>query len=61
MGATTKDGIYNLLEWLGFLHYQYREWGGHMIVISVLDNLIVHCFQNKKIMFQSCYTLRTTK
>ena len=35
--------MYNLLEWLGFWHYSYRQWGGHMLI--VVDNLIVHLHQ----------------
>ena len=33
-GATTEEGMYSLSEWLGFWHYRYRQWGGHMLIVS---------------------------
>ena len=33
-GATTEVGILGLSEWLGFGHFCYRQWGGHMILVS---------------------------
>ena len=35
-GAATKEGIIGLSEWLGFWHFCYRQWGGRMILVSVL-------------------------
>jgi hypothetical protein len=33
-GATMEEGMYSLSEWLGFWHYRYRQWGGHMLIVS---------------------------
>ncbi len=33
-GATTEEGMEHLSEWLGFWHYRYRQWGGHMLLVS---------------------------
>ena len=48
-----KDGMYNLLEWLGLWRYQYRQWGGHMLIVSFLNNLIVQPLQKE---IQYCIT-----
>lgn len=41
LGATTKDDMYCLSEWLGFWHY-YSQWRGHMLIVGVLENLFYH-------------------
>ena len=33
-GVATEEGILGLSEWLGFWHFRYRQWGGHMILVS---------------------------
>ena len=33
-GAATKEGILGFLEWLAFWHFRYRQWGGHMSLVS---------------------------
>ena len=33
-GAATEESILDLSEWLGFWHFCYRQWGGHMIFVS---------------------------
>jgi hypothetical protein len=33
-GDAPEEGILGLSEWLGFWHFRYRQWGGHMILIS---------------------------
>ena len=33
-GVAIEEGILDLSEWLGFLHFCYRQWSGHMIIIS---------------------------
>ena len=33
-GAVTKEDILGLFEWLGFWHFHYRQWVGHMILVS---------------------------
>lgn len=31
-----------LVAMIGLLHYWYRQWGGHVLIISVFKNLIAH-------------------
>ena len=33
-GAASEEGILGLSEWLGFWHFRYRQWGGHMLFVS---------------------------
>jgi len=41
-GAAIEEDIHGLSEWLGFWHFRYRQWGGHMILVSA--SLL--CFSN---------------
>jgi hypothetical protein len=44
LGATTKDGHVKLIGVMGFWHCQYRQWGGHMLIVSVLNTLFFQLF-----------------
>ena len=33
-GAASEERILGLSEWLGFRHFRYRQWGGHMLLVS---------------------------
>ena len=33
-GAATKERMFGLFEWLGFWHFRYRQWGGHIILVN---------------------------
>jgi hypothetical protein len=33
-GVATEDGMLGFSEWLGFWHFCYRQWGGHMLLVS---------------------------
>ena len=41
-GVATEEGIFGWSKWLGFLYFCYRQWGGHMILISALSLCISH-------------------
>jgi hypothetical protein len=32
--AASEEGILGLSEWLEFWHFRYRQWGGHMLLVS---------------------------
>ena len=32
--VVTEEGVPGLSEWLGFWYFRYRQWGGHMILVS---------------------------
>jgi hypothetical protein len=40
-GAATEEGILGLSEWLGFWHFHYRQWDGHMILVSASSLFIL--------------------
>jgi hypothetical protein len=33
-GAASKEGILGFSEWLGFWHFRYRQWSGHMLFVN---------------------------
>ena len=41
-GATSEKGILNLSEWLGFWHFRYRQWGGHMLLVSTYQTSLLN-------------------
>ena len=42
--AATEEGIFDLVEWLGFWHFRYRQWDGHMLIVSASLNYIVEYY-----------------
>jgi hypothetical protein len=32
--AASEEGLYELDDWLGFWHFQYRQWDGFLVLIS---------------------------
>ena len=34
-GAASEEDILGLLECLGFWHFRYKQWGGHMLFVSI--------------------------
>lgn len=43
--VATKDGLQGLLEWLGCWQFQYRQWGGHVLLVNVYTLIeFMHCF-----------------
>ena len=41
--ATIEKDIIRLSKWLGFLHFYYRQCGGHLIFVSVSSLCILPC------------------
>ena len=48
-GVATKEGILDLSEWLGFWHFRYWQWGGHMILVNASSLCILNVILLKKI------------
>jgi hypothetical protein len=44
-GAASEENIIGLSEWLGFWHYHYREWGGHMLLVNTYLTSILTVIQ----------------
>jgi hypothetical protein len=38
-GTTTKEGLHELHDWLGFWHFHYRQWGESMKKVQVVATL----------------------
>ena len=47
--AATEEGILDFSEWLEFLHFRYRQWVGHMILVSASSLCISDIILLKKI------------
>ena len=43
-GAATEEGILGLSKWLGFWHFRYKQWGGHILIISAMLFYILECY-----------------
>lgn len=43
-GVATKADILGLSEWLGFWHFPYMQWDGHMIFVGCFAALIYAIF-----------------
>ena len=46
--ATIDKGILSLSKWLGFWHFHYRQWGGHVIHVWALPICILQCSLDSK-------------
>jgi hypothetical protein len=44
-GAISKEDILGLLEWLEFWHFHYRQWGGHMLLVSTYQTSLLTIIQ----------------
>lgn len=33
-GIATEEGIFGLSKLLGFGHFRYMQWGGHMLIVN---------------------------
>jgi hypothetical protein len=41
-GAASEEGILGLSEWLGFWHFRYRQWGGHMLLVRTYQTSLLN-------------------
>ena len=48
-GAATEEGILGLSEWLGFWHFRYRQWGGHMLLVSTYHTVLFNVIEFSRI------------
>jgi hypothetical protein len=43
--VASKEVMFGLLEWLGFWHFRYRQWGGHMLLVSTYQTSLLTVIQ----------------
>jgi hypothetical protein len=41
-GAASEEGILGLSEWLGFWHFCYKQWGGHILLVSTYQTSLLN-------------------
>ena len=44
-GAASEEDIIGLSEWLEFWHFRYRQWGGHMLLVSIYQTSLLTIIQ----------------
>lgn len=56
-----EEDILELSKWLVFWHFYYRQWDGHMMIVSVLPtifyNVFLFCLPKIHIQFTSIHVL----
>jgi hypothetical protein len=54
-GAASEEGILGLSEWLGFWHFRYRQWGGHMLLVSTFQTSLLMSFNILPLIYNISY------
>ena len=44
-GVASEEGILGLSEWLGFWHFRYKQWDGHMLIVSTYQISLFNVIQ----------------
>jgi len=54
-GAASEESILGLSEWLGFWNFRYRQWGGHMLLVSTFQTSLLMSFNILPLIYNISY------
>jgi hypothetical protein len=54
-GDASEKGILGFSEWLGLWHFRYRQWGGHILLVSLYQTSLLTAIHILPLLYNISY------